>query len=78
MLKHIKRNLPVYVLSSSLIFLGIAINTNNASAAYDPNAAKILKLQNQFNAFRMCVNNNLVTIGFYDPNSGRRMFVVPC
>jgi hypothetical protein len=82
----ITRDLPIYVLSASLIFLGITVSGNQASAAYDPNAAKIVALQNQlnnlqsqFSRFKNCANSNFNTISFYDASRDSRMvFVNTC
>jgi hypothetical protein len=78
-----KRDLSVYVLSASLVFLGITVSGNQASAANDPNAIKIMALQNQlnnlqsqFSRFKNCANSNFSTIGFYDSSRNTRMIFV--
>lgn len=74
----IKRDIPIYVLSASLIFAGISISSNQATAAYDPNAARIATLENQFRSFKSCVNRQLSSIGFYQPTRDRYIFVSQC
>lgn len=85
-MNKIKRDLPIYVLSASLVFLGITVSENQASAAYDPNTIKIMTLQSElrslqskFNSFKNCANSNFTTIGFYDSNRNSRMnFITSC
>ena len=85
-MNKIKRDLPIYVLSASLVFLGITVSGNQASAAYDPNTIKIMTLQSElrslqskFNSFKNCANSNFTTIGFYDSNRNSRMnFITSC
>jgi len=85
-MNRIKRDLPIYVLSAALVFLGITVSENQATAAYDPNTAKIMTLQSQlsslqskFNSFKNCANSNFNTIGWFDANRDSRMnFIVSC
>jgi len=85
-MNKIKRDLPIYVLSAALVFLGITISGNQASAAYDPNTAKIMtlqsdlrSLQSKFNSFKNCANSNFNEIGWFDSSRNSRMnFIVSC
>jgi hypothetical protein len=74
----IKRDLPIYVLSASLIFAGITISTNSATAAYDPNSARISSLESQVSSLKSCLNRQLSSIGAYMPDRDRYIWVGRC
>lgn len=77
---NLKRDLPIYVLSASLVFAGISISTNQANAAVAAaKAADLARLQSQFNLFKQCANSNFSTIGWFDATRNPRMdFVRNC
>jgi hypothetical protein len=77
---NLKRDLPIYVLSASLIFVGISISSNQANAAFDSaSAADLARLQSQFSSFKQCANSNFQTIGFFDASRNPRLsFVRSC
>jgi|688.fasta_scaffold2865181_1 hypothetical protein len=54
-MKRIKRDLPIYVLSAALVFLGISVSTETAGAAIDP---RVSVLQKQIDSLRECANGN--------------------
>lgn len=59
-----KQNFPIYVLSASLVFFGVAISVNGATAApaTDP---KLVKLQRDFSNFKDCAVSNFTNITFF-------------
>jgi len=73
-MKIIKSNLPIYILSAALVFVGLAISTNNAGAA-NSNAA-VDRLQADLNNFKRCVNQNFMNISIYDASRNPRMGIV--
>ena len=78
-MKSYKRDLPIYALSISLVFLGISISTNQASAVYNPNTAKIAALQSQFTSFKNCANSNFRELMFFDASRNPRLpFIRGC
>lgn len=76
----LKKDLPIYVLSASLVFLGISISTNQASA--DPSQVtsfEFSRLKSDLDSFKRCANQNFTTIGFYNAKTNSRMaFVRSC
>jgi hypothetical protein len=77
-MNKLKRDLSIYVLAASMVFLGISISGNQASAAYDPNAARITALESQLSSLKSCLNRQLTQIGFYSPDRDRFIFVTRC
>lgn len=77
---NLKRDLPIYVLSASLVFVGVTISTNQASATVAAaRASDLARLQSEFIAFKRCANSNFSTIGWFDANRDPRMnFVRTC
>jgi hypothetical protein len=77
---NLKRDLPIYVLSASLVFVGISISTNQASASVAAaKASDLARLQSQFDSFKRCANSNFQTIGFFDATRNPRLsFVRSC
>jgi hypothetical protein len=75
-MKNYKRDLPIYALSISLVFLGISISTNQASAVYKPNTAKIAALQSQLSSFKNCSNSNFRELMFYDADRQPKMLFI--
>jgi hypothetical protein len=76
----IKRDLPIYVLSASLVYFGIAISTSQASAAPSQvSASDFNRLKSDFDSFKRCANSNFQTISFYDSSRNPRIsFVRSC
>jgi hypothetical protein len=66
-----KQNLPIYALSLSLVFLGVSISANGATAASTPavSAAEIAKLKNQISQLRSCASMNFINIRSYNPET---------
>ena len=79
-MKKLNRDLPIYVLSASLVFLGICISSNQATAApSSATAADLARLQTQLTNFKRCANSNFQSISFWDASRGSRiMFVNTC
>jgi hypothetical protein len=79
-MKNIKRDLPIYALSASLVFLGISISGNQAAA--DPSQVtswEFSKLKMDFDSFKRCSNQNFSTISFFDAKRNSRLsFVQNC
>ena len=71
-----KKDLPIYVLSASLVFFGITTATQ--ADAHPSDTSRIRALENQFINFKSCVNRQLMSISFYQPNRDRNIFVLPC
>ena len=73
----LKKDLPIYVLSASLVFLGISISTNQASA--DPSQVtsfEFSRLKSDVDSLKRCANQNFTTIGFYNSKVNPRMGIV--
>lgn len=79
-MKNIRRDLPIYVLSASLVFLGISISSNQANAASaSASASDLARLQTQFTNFKQCANTNFQNLSFFDASRDPRVnFVRPC
>ncbi len=75
-MNRIKRDLPIYVLSASLIFFGVSTATQ--ADAHSSDTTKIRNLENQFSTFKSCVNRQLASIGFYEPTRDRYIIVARC
>ena len=75
-MNRIKRDLPIYVLSASLIFFGVSTATQ--ADAHPSDTSRILFLQNQFNNFKSCVNRQLTSISMYNPEFDRDIFITRC
>jgi len=77
---NLKRDVPIYVLSASLVFVGVTISSNQASAAVAAaSAADLARLQSQFIQFKQCANSNFSDIGWFDATRNPRMpFVRTC
>lgn len=77
-----KQNLPIYVLSASLIFVGLSVSINGANAASTStvSAAEFTKLKNQVNQLRNCVSRNFLDIRSYDPENNWTALnrITPC
>ena len=75
-----KRDLTMYVLSASLVFLGVSISSNQAMA--DPSEVtsyEFSRLKSDLDSFKRCANQNFTTIGFYNAKKNSRMtFVRSC
>ena len=73
----LKKDLPIYVLSASLVFLGISISTNQASA--DPSQVtsfEFSRLKSDVDSLKRCANQNFTTISFYNSKVNPRMGIV--
>ena len=71
-----KKDLPIYVLSASLVFFGITTATQ--ADAHPSDTSRIRTLENQFRDFKSCVNRQLTSISFYQPTRDRNIFVLSC
>lgn len=71
-----KKDLPIYVLSASLVFFGITTATQ--ADAHSTDTARIRTLENQLISFKSCVNRQLLNISFYQPTRDRFIFVTQC
>jgi len=71
-----KKDLPIYVLSASLVFFGITTATQ--ADAHPTDSARIRSLETQLSNFKNCVNRQLTNISFYRPTSDRSIFVTSC
>jgi hypothetical protein len=71
-----KKDLPIYVLSASLVFFGIT--TAAQADAHSTDSARIRALETQLISFKNCVNRQLTSISFYRPASDRTIFVTSC
>jgi hypothetical protein len=72
----IKRDLPIYVLSASLVFVGVTSATQ--ADAHPTDTARIRALESQLSSFKDCVNRQLTSISFYQPSRDRNIFVTRC
>jgi len=73
----IKKDIPIYVLSASLVFLGLSISSNQAVA--DPSqvtSSDFSRLKSEFDSFKRCANQNFTTISFYNSKVNSRMGIV--
>ena len=75
-MNRIKRDLPIYVLSASLIFFGVSTATQ--ADAHSSDTTKIRNLENQFSTFKSCVNRQLTSISMYNPEFDRDIFITRC
>lgn len=77
-----KQNRPIYVLAGALVFLGISISVNGATAASTPavSAAEVTKLKNQISQLRNCSTQNFLNIRSYNPETNWTALnrVTPC
>jgi hypothetical protein len=77
-MKRIKNDLPIYVLSAALVFLGISISTQQAGAAAT-NDPRVSALQNELSTFKQCANNNFRELNFFSTSgNSRSMFIRTC
>ena len=73
----LKKDLPIYVLSASLVFLGISISTNQASADFPgPTNSEFSRLKSDFDSLKRCANQNFTTISFYNSKVNPRMGII--
>jgi hypothetical protein len=75
----LKRDIPIYVLSGSLVFLGVSISSNQAVA--DPSqvsASEFKRLKTDYDSFKRCVISNLNEMMFFDADRNSRMFIRSC
>ena len=75
-MKRLKKDLPIYVLSASLVFFGMATATK--ADAHPTDSARIRALENQLNSLKSCLNRQLMNITFYDSSRDRNIFVTRC
>lgn len=79
-MKTPRKDLPIYVLSASLVFLGISISGNQAAA--EPSqvtSSDFSRLKSDFDSFKRCANQNFQTISFFDAKRNSRLtFVRNC
>lgn len=82
-MKRIKKDLPIYVLSVSLVIFGV--NTASKAEAHSTDTSRIRTLegqirtlQGQLNSLQTCINRQLTNISFYDPARERNIFVTRC
>lgn len=71
-----KKDLPIYVLSASLVFFGVTTATQ--ADAHPTDSSKIRSLESQVSALRSCLNRQLSQIGFYMPDRDQYIFVGRC
>ena len=78
-----KKDLPIYVLSTSLVIFGITTASN--AEAHSADSIKIRSLDNQVrllqsqvNSLQTCINRQLTNISFYDSSRDSRIFVTRC
>jgi hypothetical protein len=76
-MKRIKRDLPIYVLSASLVFFGISIQITSAGAATSSNS-QVTKIQNDLSQLKDCVNYNTNSLRNFDAKYNSRINVVYC
>lgn len=77
---NVKRDLPIYVLSASLVYFGLSISTSQATAAPSQvSVSDFNRLKSDFDSFKRCANSNFQTISFYDSSRNPRItFVRTC
>lgn len=75
-MKRLKKDLPIYVLSASLVFFGMATATN--ADAHPTDSARIRALENQLNSLKSCLNRQLMNISIYDSSRDRNILVTRC
>jgi len=71
-----KKDLPIYVLSASLVFFGITTATQ--AGAHPTDSSRIRSLESQLTNFKNCVNRQFTSIRFYRPTSDSNIFVTSC
>lgn len=71
-----KKDLPVYVLSASLVFVGVTTATQ--ADAHPTDSARIRSLESQLRSLKDCVNRQFTSISFYEPSRDRNIFVTRC
>ena len=82
----VKTNIGQIAIAIAIIFASVMLSSNNATAAYDPNAAKIAQLEfrlsnleRQLSTFKSCANQNFTNISFWDSRrSSTIQFVRSC
>jgi hypothetical protein len=79
-MKNVKRDLPIYALSASLVFLGISISGNQASAAPSQvTSSEFSRLKMELSSFKSCANSNFREVMFFDATRNPRMaFIRTC
>jgi len=83
-MNKLKMNLPIYVLSASLVFVGVTSATQANSApksTYQVTQLRyqVTQLQLSLASFKRCANSNFNTISFYDASRNTRMrFISSC
>lgn len=77
-----KQNLPIYALAGALVFLGVSVSLNGATAATTSgvSAAEVAKLKNQISQLRNCSSQNFMNIRAYNPETNWTALnrVTPC
>lgn len=71
-----KKDLPIYVLSVSLVFFGVTTATQ--ADAHPTDSSRIRSLENQLSNLRYCINRELSNIGIYSPERDRRILTGRC
>jgi hypothetical protein len=71
-----KKDLPIYVLSASLVFFGITTATQ--ADAHSTDTSRIRALESKLNTLKNCVNRQFTTLSFYDPTRDRNILVTNC
>ena len=71
-----KKDLPIYVLSASLVFFGITTATQ--AGAHPTDSSRIRSLETQLSNLKKCVNRELSNISFYQPTRDRNIVVGQC
>lgn len=71
-----KKDLPIYVLSASLVFFGVTTATQ--ADAHPTDSSRIRSLENQLSNLRYCINRELSNIGIYSPERDRRILTGRC
>ena len=75
-MSKLKKDLPIYVLSASLVFFGVTTATQ--ADAHPTDSSRIRSLESQLSNLRYCINRELSNIGIYSPERDRRILTGRC
>ena len=75
-MSKIKKDLPIYVLSASLVFFGVTTATQ--ADAHPTDSSRIRSLERQLSNLKSCINRELSSLAFYSPERDSRIITGRC
>jgi len=73
-MNKVKKDLPIYVLSAALVFLGLTVSGGQANAASSGvSQSDFNRLKNDYDSFKYCVQTAMRQISYYDASRNTRM-----